>query len=55
MKDWPTYWKESVCVPIYRPHNQSEVDGGESHLRNVYMCFIDYKKAFDCVDHERLW
>ena len=19
------------------------------------MCFIDYKKAFDCVDHERLW
>ena len=30
MKDWPTYWKESVCVPIYRPHNQPEVDGGES-------------------------
>ena len=21
----------------------------------VYMCFIDYKKAFDCVDHEQLW
>ena len=19
------------------------------------MCFIDYKKAFDCVDHDRLW
>ena len=19
------------------------------------MCFIDYKKAFDCVDHEKLW
>ena len=25
------------------------------HERDLYMCFIDYKKAFDCVDHERLW
>ena len=25
------------------------------HQRDLYMCFIDYKKAFDCVDHERLW
>ena len=23
--------------------------------RDLYVCFIDYKKAFDCVDHERLW
>ena len=21
----------------------------------LFMCFIDYKKAFDCVDHQRLW
>ena len=25
------------------------------HQRDLYMCFIDYKKAFDCVDHEILW
>ena len=25
------------------------------HHRDLYMCFIDYKKAFDCVDNERLW
>ena len=25
------------------------------HQRYLCMCFIDYKKAFDCVDHERLW
>ena len=22
---------------------------------NIYFCFIDYKKAFDCVDHNKLW
>jgi len=23
--------------------------------RNIYFCFIDYAKAFDCVDHKKLW
>ena len=23
--------------------------------KNVYFCFIDYTKAFDCVDHNKLW
>ena len=23
--------------------------------RNIYFCFIDYIKAFDCVDHNKLW
>ena len=23
--------------------------------RNIYFCFIDYAKAFDCVDHNKLW
>ena len=23
--------------------------------RNIYFCFIDYAKAFDCVDHHKLW
>ena len=23
--------------------------------KNIYFCFIDYDKAFDCVDHNRLW
>ena len=22
---------------------------------NIYFCFIDYVKAFDCVDHKKLW
>ena len=24
-------------------------------LKNIYACFIDYAKAFDCVDHNKLW
>ena len=23
--------------------------------KNIYFCFIDYAKAFDCVDHHKLW
>ena len=23
--------------------------------KNIYFCFIDYTKAFDCVDHNQLW
>ena len=27
----------------------------ESSRKNIYFCFIDYVKAFDCVDHKKLW
>jgi len=23
--------------------------------KNIYFCFIDYAKTFDCVDHNKLW
>ena len=23
--------------------------------KNIYVCFVDYSKAFDCVDHDKLW
>ena len=23
--------------------------------KNIYLCFIDYAKAFDCMDHNKLW
>ena len=23
--------------------------------KNIYFCFIDHAKAFDCVDHNKLW
>ena len=24
-------------------------------MKNIYFCFIDYAKVFDCVDHNKLW
>ena len=27
----------------------------EEFKKNIYFCFIDYAKAFDCVDHNNLW
>ena len=27
----------------------------ECFTKNIYFCFIDYAKAFDCVDHNKLW
>ena len=31
------------------------MEKAREHQRYLYMCFIDYKKAFDCVDHDTLW
>ncbi len=31
------------------------MEKAREHQRDMCMCFIDHKKAFDCVDHERLW
>ena len=27
----------------------------EEFQKNIYFCFIAYAKAFDCVDHNKLW
>ena len=27
----------------------------ESSTKNIYLCFIDYAKVFDCMDHNKLW
>ena len=27
----------------------------ESSRKNIYFCFIEYAKAFDCVHHNKLW
>ena len=31
------------------------IEKGREFQKNMYFCFIDYAKAFDCVDHKKLW
>ena len=31
------------------------MEKGREVQKNIYFCFIDYSKAFDCVDHNKLW
>ena len=31
------------------------IEKGREFQKNIYSCFTDYAKAFDCVDHNKLW
>ena len=31
------------------------MEKAQEFQKNIYFCFIDYAKAFDCVDHKKLW
>jgi len=31
------------------------MEKGRKFQKSIYFCFIDYAKAFDCVDHNKLW
>ena len=32
-----------------------DIENVRGFQKNIYFCFIDYAKAFDCVDHNKLW
>ena len=31
------------------------IEKARDFQKNIYLCFIDYTKTFDCVDHEKMW
>ena len=31
------------------------IEKARKFQKNIYFCFIDYAKAFDCVDHNKVW
>ena len=37
------------------PNSSGSWEKKESSRKNIYFSFIDYAKAFDCVDHNKLW
>ena len=31
------------------------IEKAREFQKNIYFCFVDYTKAFDCVDHNKMW
>ena len=40
---------------IKLPTSAGSLNKEESSRKNIYFCFTDYAKAFDCVDHHKPW
>ena len=40
---------------IKLPTSAGSLKKQETSRKKIYFCFIDYAKAFDCVDHHKLW
>ena len=58
-QSWRThaFWFENLPLSYI-----NQFSGGKNHLQkarefqeNMYFCFIDNTKVFDCVDHNKLW
>ena len=43
--------KPEIKLPI----SAGSLKKQKSSRQSIYFCFIDYAKAFDCVDHNKLW
>ena len=41
--------------PEVKLPNPLVIEKAREFQKNIYFCFIDYAKAFDCVAHNKLW
>ena len=46
---------EKAEEPEIKFPTSAESSKKQEFQQNIYFCFIDYAKAFDCVDHNKLW
>ena len=54
---------ETASYPFYHLFKYSKqnadilwiIEKAREFQKNIYFCFTDYDKAFDCVDHNKLW
>ena len=47
-----------MFIELVRPSNHLihwMIEKAREYQKNIYFCFIDYAKFFDCVDHNKLW
>ena len=45
----------NICWQIKIPNIHWIMEKARVFQKNIYFCFIDYAKAFDCVDHHKVW
>ena len=46
---------EKAEEPEIKLPTSADHEKAREFQKNIYFCFIDYAKAFDCVDYKRLW
>ena len=46
---------EKAEEPEIKLSKSTESSKKQEFLKNIYFCFIDYAKDFDCVDHNKPW
>ena len=51
----PSLVLEKAEEPEFKLPTSTGSSKKQEFQKNIYFCFIDYAKAFDCVDHNKLW
>ena len=54
IKKEPMDWKAALYMGQLPKWMSCMVEKARELQKNIYFCFIDYTKAFDCVDHNKL-
>ena len=52
---WKLDLEKSEELKIKLPTSVGSSKKQKSSRKNIYLCFVDYAKAFDCVDHNKWW
>ena len=54
--------ESALLTSLYQRNSRDQIanihwiiEKASEFQKNIYFCFIDYAKAFDCVDHNKLW
>ena len=49
------FFKYDAAYQDVLGHIEHDMEKCRDHKLPLYMCFIDYSKAFDCVSHNQMW
>ena len=55
LRDVQAGFRKGRGTRVQIPNIHWIIEKAREFQKNIYFCFIDYAKAFDCVDHNKLW